>query len=157
MLLYLVACSTSNDFDFTQNQNHSNVEAQFASYTDLKVNEQLLQKFLSFKKENVEKITPIIIDCDTLAYIIENKKGWKLISGDQRLSPILTQSDNGTFNISDPNSPETASILGQINYIKEIRKSGQKEKSAIWKFLSEKNANNSKAKKIKKRGIGMGM
>lgn len=157
LLLFLAACSSADDFDFTQNQNFLKVDVKSVPNTDFKVNEQLLHKFLSIKKEKAEKITPIINDDDTLAYIIDYEKGWKLISGDQRLSPILTQSDNGTFDISDSNCPETASILGQINYIKEIRRSEQKEKSPIWEFLSEKNKRNSKANKIKKRGYGMGM
>ena len=145
LLLFLAACSSADDFDFTQNQNLLKVDVKSVPNSDFKVNEQLLHKFLSIKKEKAEKITPIINDDDTLAYIIDYEKGWKLISGDQRLSPILTQSDNGTFDISDSNCPETASILGQINYIKEIRKSEQKEKSPIWEFLSEKNKRNSKA------------
>lgn len=100
LLLFLAACSSADDFDFTQNQNLLKVDVKSAPNTDFKVNEQLLHKFLSIKKEKAEKITPIINDDDTLAYIIDYEKGWKLISGDQRLSPILTQSDNGTFDIS---------------------------------------------------------
>lgn len=84
LLLFLAACSSADDFDFTQNQNLLKVDVKSVPNTDFKVNEQLLHKFLSIKKEKAEKITPIINDDDTLAYIIDYEKGWKLISGDQR-------------------------------------------------------------------------
>ena len=156
--LVLASCSTADDFDFLQNQHHPESASKTAAVSiDFKVSKQLLQKFISINDEKPNKILPIVIDADTLAYQFVYTHGWKLISGDQRLSPVLAQSDGEPFNISDTNNPEVASIQGQLHFIQEIRQSNNHEKNAIWEFLSEKNTKKDASRKIKTRGIGTGM
>ena len=97
--MFVSSCNTTDDFDLTQNQSQLKTKSIATQCDDFKVSEYLLHKYLSIKKETPTNITPIIIDGDTLAYLLEYVQGWKLISGDQRLSPIISQSDNGTFKL----------------------------------------------------------
>lgn len=154
----LVSCSTADDFDLAQSQRLPDSVSKAAELNvDFKVDKQLLEKFISINDEKPNKISPIIIDADTLAYQLVYTHGWKLISGDQRLSPVLAQSDSKPFNISDSTNPEAASIQGQLHFIQEIRKSDNHEKNVIWEFLSEKNDKKNASRKIKTRGVGTGM
>lgn len=156
-IMFVSSCNTTDDFDLTQIQSQLKTKSIVTQCDDFKVSEHLLHKYLSIKKETPTNITPIIIDGDTLAYLLEYVQGWKLISGDQRLSPIISQSDNGTFKLGNPNNPETRSLEGLLNYIKELRNSNNGTKNPVWKILTDKQTQNHKIRKIKPRGIGTGM
>lgn len=158
--LLMASCNTADDVEVLEAAHQSKVKMKTAASTDFKVSEQLLHKYLNLKKEKPSQISPIVIEGDTLAYKLDYEKGWKLISGDQRLSPVIAQSKEKMCDLQDFNNPEAASIAGLLHHVQEARKSGNQEKNHIWDFLSNENKQvNSKkvARKVQARGIGMGM
>lgn len=152
------SCNETDDITLSQKHLQTKARLNSVEYMTFKVNNKLLKKYLSIKKKTPLKITPIVIDNDTLAYKVDFVKGWELISGDQRLSPIMAQSDK-ELDMSSPNDPNTACVIGQLNYIREIRNSGKKEKNTIWELLDNRDSYLKKktSRKIKTRGIGKGM
>lgn len=126
--LLLASCNTIDDSELMVEKNTLEQNPGDGAGNEFRVSRALLNKFIAVKKEKPIAITPIVIEGDTLAYRLDYAKGWKLISGDQRLSPVVSESDHDSFNLSDPNNPETLSIQGLLNYIKEIRNSDKTEK-----------------------------
>lgn len=158
--LLMASCNTADDVEVIEAAHQSKVKIKTAASADFKVSEQLLHKYLNLKKDKPSRISPIVVEGDTLAYELDYEKGWKLISGDQRLTPEIAQSDNNKFDFSDIHNPESSSISGLLNYIQEIRKSNKTEKNAVWDFLSNNvpdNGSKKSARKVQARGIGMGM
>ncbi|MDD6833145.1 MAG: C10 family peptidase [bacterium] len=155
--LLLASCNTIDDSELMVEKKTLEQPPGNGAGNEFRVSRALLNKFIAVKKEKPNAITPIVIEGDTLAYRLDYTKGWKLISGDQRLSPVVSESDHSSFNLSDPNNPEALSIQGLLNYIKELRNSDKTEKNAIWEFLSKERKTSNKARKVQARGLGRGM
>lgn len=156
-LLLASSCNEINDIGLEQSQLQSKAKFNIGKNEDFKVSTQLLKKYLKIKKETPLKITPVVIDGDTLAYKLNYKKGWKLISGDQRISPIITESESD-IDLSNPNDPNTSCVSGLLYNIRKIRESREKSKSPIWELLEERPSPPlKKQRKVKTRGLGRGM
>ncbi|MBQ8224873.1 MAG: C10 family peptidase [Bacteroides sp.] len=100
---------------------------------DYKVSLRLLQSYLDFAKKNVEvqSIIPLVREGDTLAYAVQYSQGWDIIAADQRLTPIMVTSAEGTIP-----QPLTAPIEGLLEYIQKIRLGTDSLKSGMWRILS---------------------
>ncbi len=92
----LTGCSDADVFEGTPDATIALASAD-ATTTNYGVTRQMLSKYLNLahKSAKVKSIVPVCKDGDTLAYCVNLDEGWKLISGDQRMPPVLAFSDEG--------------------------------------------------------------
>ncbi len=124
------------------------------------VNRSMLNKYLSITgiDKDVTSIVPIKDGNATLAYIVNLKTGWKLISADSRMTPIQAFANAGTLNLAVESDPAVQLVHGIANDIKEFKTSAERPKSGMWIAIENELAILPNASsKVTPRGIGMGM
>ncbi len=94
--LLLTGCNEADTFESPPETTSAQASAD-AFAANYGVTQQMLNRFLNIvhKSAKVKSIVPVCKDGDTLAYCVNLDKGWKLISGDQRMPPVLAFSDEG--------------------------------------------------------------
>ncbi len=158
--LLLTGCNEADIFESPPDVASAQTSAD-ASTINYGVTRQMLSKFLNtaHKSARVRSIIPICEGGDTLAYCVNLDKGWKLISGDQRMPPVLAFSDEGVLNLLDVENPAIQSIQGLIDRVAAMRASGETHRDPVWALIDtnrqglEKGA--SKAKRRSAYGDGM--
>ncbi len=108
--------------------------------SDFCVSREMVDKYLRItkKQELVNRVEPKVENGDTLAYYVEFHHGWALISGDQRLPQVLSQSEVGTVDWSDMNNPGIGAVRGMLNLVRETRLSDKTQKDPVWEILAPK-------------------
>ena len=102
-----------NDDIYIKNTSNAKVVRKYSvSYNQMQT---LLNIFDKDTYKTIESIKPIIYEVDTLMYIVnyKNNKGWKIISGDRRINPILAEDKTGTFSLENNNNPSVLTWLSQ--------------------------------------------
>lgn len=75
------------------------------------------------RAEGAFSITPYVEDGDTLMYIVQYEKGWELYSASKATNMLIFSSEEGVFDMNDPNRPKAmktliASSLEKIKFAK---------------------------------------
>ncbi len=134
--LLLTGCNEADIFESSPDVTSAQTSAD-ASTINYGVTRQMLSKFLNtaHKSARVRSIIPICEGGDTLAYCVNLDKGWKLISGDQRMPPVLAFSDEGVLNLLDVENPAIQSIQGLIDRVAAMRASGETHRDPVWALI----------------------
>lgn len=158
--LFLTGCNDADVFEGTPDATIALASAD-ASTTNYGVTRQMLSKYLNLahKSAKVKSIVPVSKDGDTLAYCVNLDEGWKLISGDQRMPPVLAFSDEGVLNLLDVERPAIQSIQGLIDRVAAMRVSGETRRDPVWSLIDANRQSPAKgASKAKRRSAyGDGM
>lgn len=132
-----------------------------ASAYDYGVTRQMLDRYLhvAHKSAKVKSVVPVCKDGDTLAYCVNLDDGWKLISGDQRMPPVLAFSDEGVLNLLDVENPAILSIQGLIDRVAAMRVSSETRRDPVWSLIDANRQSSAKsASKVQRRSAyGDGM
>jgi len=118
LLLSIIFISCENiDFkDDSYIKNTSNTEVIHKYSVSYNQMQTLLNIFDKDANKIVENIKSIVYDGDTLMYIINYKdnKGWKIISGDRRINPILAANNTGIFSLESNTNPGLVTWTSQM-------------------------------------------
>ena len=90
-----------NELQTKSNGSHITQSNKLTSH---RVSEKAARLYLHFLNDDANRtwsVTPFVADGDTLFYIFNSEKGWKIISGDTRTSPVLAESPKGNIIVSD--------------------------------------------------------
>lgn len=79
----------------------------------------------SLGKTANSRLTVYKMGNDTLLYIAKHGKGWSIIAGDRRVSPIVAESDYGDISLSDNNSALAIWIDTYLDELKAIKQTNQ--------------------------------
>ena len=97
---------------------------------------EMIRGYLRITKRNqdVISIEPLILECDTLAWIVQYKDGWQVLSGDSRLAPVLATSDKGTLDTKEQ-TISLQTLNGLLLYIRDVHYGTNTIKDRLWSFL----------------------
>lgn len=109
---FLFSCSLNDDVDcFLYNRKpicstkaYETNNNQKLERKDYKVSENAARLYLHYVEHGrpaAWTVTPYISDNDTIFYIFNSSKGWKIISGDTRTPPVLAENGIGNIILSD--------------------------------------------------------
>ena len=149
MILMIVSCSDNTVVEDLSQSNTKLIISRSSEIVpasvDYKVSPEMVCKYLSISRKGyvINKLTPVVRDADTLAYIVQYPAtlGWDLISGDSRIAPILASSDSGVVNVSDSESSDLKALQGMINMVQDMRYSTMTEENQVWVALESKPIN----------------
>ena len=116
-LFLFASCSQDevlNEVVETATVSTRSTEDSVVSNNDYKVDYTLLQKYLKLTKKDadVQAITPLVREGDTLAYGVQYTQGWDFIAADQRLTPVMAYSKVGFFPQPLTEPIEGLSVIG---------------------------------------------
>ncbi|MBQ8224475.1 MAG: C10 family peptidase [Bacteroides sp.] len=154
-LFLFASCSQDevlNEVVKTATVSTRSTEDSVVSNNDYKVDYTLLQKYLKLTKKDadVQTITPLVREGDTLAYGVQYTQGWDFIAADQRLTPVMAYSKVGNFP-----QPLTEPIEGALTYIQKKQATKDSIRNAMWRFLSPTPSFNKAITRGGDYGVGM--
>ncbi len=154
-------CITScNEPNFTSSSSEAIQESIDTNEDCFLVTKSMLNRYLSITgaDKNVISTTTIKDGNIPLAYIVNFKTGWKLISADSRMTPILAFAKTGAMNLNNDNDPAVQLALGIASDIKRLKESNDSTKNGLWAAIeNEKSLASGRSSKAIARGLGMGM
>lgn len=71
-------------------------------------------------KGNTIKVEPILRDNDTLAYILNYGKGWELVAGDERYTPIVAKGE-GVYDLKNLNAGQSIWLESELERVKAVK------------------------------------
>ena len=119
---------------------------RFGGYTKGKLNTRAEGEFT---------ITPYIEDGDTLMYIVQYQEGWELYSASKATNMRIFSSEEGKFDINNPNMPEAMRTLIKLNCekIKEAKLYSVSDIDHSWTIETDKSNLNQGIAIAKKNGV----
>jgi len=82
-------------------------------------------------------ISPYIVSCDTLFFVVQFNNGWMVLSRDRRTAPVIAESCEGTLN-TNPNSGYSVWLRlfnEDLATKRESSNFGENEYSRLWKAI----------------------
>ena len=125
LIVFVISSCHPLSVDVTSSNSIGNVQAQLFNVAIDDVIE-----YINFSKPLTKasdcSIEPIVVQNDTVMYLVNYSDGWELFSSDRRLSRILARSDRGNINIESVDlSPQQRSNFSAIaSSIAEIKHRG---------------------------------
>ena len=164
LTLLITACSVESITEEPSSEKEVSQELSSISKTpnhgNFSVTPAMLTKYLRLvcKGKQVEKVEPIVVNGDTLAYYVEfsNNFGWNLIAADTRVTPVLSEESSGCLLFEEAGSVN--GILGTLKNVVDVKDDPEANVQAIWKFLCpELFSVRTKANSKGTRGLAEGM
>ncbi len=160
-LLALAACNDSDVLSMSDDASIMRQVENISCANGNSVSQAMLGRFLKAKglAGKTKSVIPLAREGDTLAYCVALQKGWMLVSGDTRVSPMLMFADDGELNLLDTESPTTQNVLGLVDWLQDIRHKDIAVQDYTWSFFATpKEANSGKKSVVKRRSAyGQGM
>lgn len=107
------------------------------SPNDFDVNIEMVNGYLKFTKRihDVSDIKPLTLDSDTLAWLVQYKEGWAVLSGDTRMAPIMASSEEGVLDLK-AHTPTTQALNGLLLLMRDKHYGTDTIQDRLWDFLS---------------------
>ena len=140
LVAFLASCSS---FDAERRPLDKN--AAKIAVDNYSVGYNTIKQFAIQTKNSTADITPYVKDSDTLFYFINSDQGWKIISNDQRATPVLASGYDGVFNPESTGKDEIRIWLeAASDYIRAVRESplddDQQQNLLFWKANKKNDA-----------------
>ncbi len=165
--LAIVACllgpTSCNEAEFTHPEPTVQKQKAVTTNDGYNVTAIMLDNYLKLVHidKDVKNIKSIKDGEQTLAYLVNLKDGWKLISADTRKTPVQAFAKSGTLNLTEESNPAVQLVFGIAAEIRNFKANDKTvEKNGIWKAIEGQIASKAitdKSNKAIARGIGMGM